>query len=152
MRALFGGTIAVVLLGIYVWLVGFGYEIVECATRVGCTDSSVGQFKPSMAQALAEIGGLVAALVIAELAITKPGEPPASRVLATDASDRAKTLLKIVSAVYVLVWLLTGLLAYVVGLNHPDTLPAFTSVGQSWLGLAVAAAYAYFGLNRNGAV
>jgi hypothetical protein len=31
-------------------------------------------------------------------------------------------------------------------MNHPSVLPALTAVGQSWLGLAVASAYAYFGL------
>ncbi len=36
-----------------------------------------------------------------------------------------------------------------VGMNHPDVLPALTNVGQSWLGLAVAAAYGYFGLSPN---
>lgn len=147
MRALFGGTIAIVLLGMYVHLVYVGYRIVTCVAA-GCTERTAVQFNNVMEQALSVIGGLVAALVVAELAITEPGDAPAARVLATDASPTAKSLLKWVTATYVLVWLFTGLAAFIKGMYHPDALPAFTSVGQSWLGLAVAAAYAYFGLNR----
>ena len=149
MRALFGGVIAVVLLGIYVRLVAIGYLVVQCVSRPGCTQRTAEQFNDNMAQALTVIGGLVSALVIAELAITNPGDAPAARVLADDATSRSKTILKFVTAAYVLVWLLTGLAAYLVGLEHPDALPPFTSVGQSWLGLAVASAYAYFGLSRS---
>lgn len=50
--------------------------------------------------------------------------------------------------VYVLVWLIAGLVAFMKGMYHPQALPALTNVGQAWLGLAVAAAYAYFGLER----
>ena len=45
------------------------------------------------------------------------------------------------------VWLIAGLVAFIKGMYSPNVLPPFTSVGQAWLGLAVAAAYAYFGLN-----
>jgi ABC-type thiamin/hydroxymethylpyrimidine transport system permease subunit len=148
MRALFGGTIAVVLLAIYVRLVWVGYQLVSCATGGECDPRAPRDLNEGMAQALTVIGGLVSALVIAELAITQPGDAPAGRVLAADASERAKTILKFVTATYVVVWLITGLVAFLVGLNHPKVLPPFTSVGQSWLGLAVASSYAYFGLNR----
>ena len=46
--------------------------------------------------------------------------------------------------VYLAVWTLAGLAAFVVGLRHPDVLQPLTDLGQSWLGLAVAAGYAYF--------
>jgi hypothetical protein len=145
-RALFGGTIAVVLLGIYVHLVSVGYGIVTCATTANCSARQVGDFNDVMAQTLTVIGGLVSALVIAELAITKPGDAPVARVLSANLSPSSERILKVVTAVYVLVWLLTGLAAFMKGMYHPKVLPPFTSVGQSWLGLAVAAAYAYFGL------
>jgi hypothetical protein len=101
-----------------------------------------------MAQTLNVIGGLVSALVIAELAITKPGETPAARLLAADASPRSKSVLQTVTITYILVWLVAGLAAFLKGMYHPQVLPPLTSVGQSWLGLAVAAAYAYFGLKQ----
>ncbi len=146
MKAIFGGVIAVVLLGIYVHLLRVAYLIVDCVSQSGCTARTAADFNDVMAQTLAVVGGLVSALVIAELAITKPGEPPVARVLAQDASPASKTVLKVVTVAYVLVWLFTGLAAFLKGMYHPKVLPPFTSVGQSWLGLAVAAAYAYFGL------
>lgn len=146
MRALFGGLIAVVLLGIYVHLIRIGYQMVECSTTQGCVAPLPKDFNDVMAQTLTVIGGLVSALVIAELAVTKPGDAPVARALGANASDRAKSLLKIVTIVYILVWLLAGLVAFMKGMYHPKILEPFTSIGQSWLGLAVAAAYAYFGI------
>lgn len=150
MRALFGGTIAVVLLGIYVHLVSLGYGIVDCVTSPRCSARTASDFNDVMAQTLTVIGGLVSALVIAELAITKPGDAPGARVLSGTISVNAERVLKIVTAVYILVWLAAGLAAFIKGMYHPKVLPPFTSVGQSWLGLAVAAAYAYFGLQPSG--
>jgi hypothetical protein len=146
MKAVFGGAIAVVLLGIYVHLISVAYKIVNCAIQSGCTSHTVASFNDVMAQTLTVIGGLVSALVIAELAITNPGEAPIARVLSDSATPLSKTVLKAVTVTYVLVWLAAGLAAFMKGMYHPQVLPPLTSVGQSWLGLAVAAAYAYFGL------
>ncbi len=140
MRAVFGGAIAMVLLGLYVHLIWVAHRI------VGANPPPVDQFNTVMAQTLNVIGGLVSALVIAELAVTKPGQAPVARVLAGDASPMTKKVVTAVTIAYVLVWLFAGLAAFVQGMYHPTVLPALTGVGQSWLGLAVAAAYAYFGL------
>jgi hypothetical protein len=145
-QAIFGGAIAVILLGIYLHLIRLAYLVVDCATSPGCTAYPPGYFNDGMAQALAIVGGLVSALVIAELAATRPGEAPAARALADDATGRTKLILKIVSAVYVLAWMGAGLTAFFVGLYHPKELPPLTNLGQAWLGLAVASAYAYFGI------
>jgi len=146
MKAVFGGVIAVVLLGIYVHLLRVAYLIVDCASQMECTTRTPADFNDVMAQTLTVIGGLVSALVIAELAITKTGEAPAARMLSDDSSTRSKSVLKAVTLVYILVWLIAGLVAFMKGMYHPKVLPPLTSVGQSWLGLAVASAYAYFGL------
>ena len=146
MQATFGGAIAVILLGIYLHLVRVAYLVVGCVTTAGCTAYDAGTFNDGMAQALAIVGGLVSALVIAELAATQPGDPPGARALAANASDRAKSILKTVTAIYVLAWMGAGLTAFFVGLYHPKVLPPLTSLGQAWLGLAVASAYAYFGI------
>jgi len=149
MKTSFGGVIAViavVLLGIYVYLLRIAYLIVDCASQAGCTARTPADFNDVMAQTLTVIGGLISALVIAELAITKPGEAPAARMLAKGVSLSAIIVLKWVTVLYVLVWLVAGLFAFLKGMNHPKILPPFTSVGQSWLGLAVAAVYAYFGI------
>jgi hypothetical protein len=143
---MFGGAIAVILLGIYLHLIRVAYQVVACVTTTGCTKYVATFFNDGMAQALSVVGGLVSALVIAELAATKPGEAPAARALADDATDRSKFILKVVTTVYVLAWMLAGLTAFFVGLYHPKELPPLTTLGQAWLGLAVASAYAYFGI------
>ena len=144
MQAIFGGVIATILLGIYLHLIRVGYLVADCVSTAGCTKYPIEYFNDGMAQTLAGVGGLVSALVIAELAVTRPGEAPAARALAPDATDRSKTILKIVTAVYILAWVIAGLVAFFVGLYHPKALPPITSLGQAWLGLAVASAYAYF--------
>lgn len=146
MKSLAGGAIAIVLLVIYVYLIVDGCMLIQSVPD-GMPDSYLAhRFNDVMAQTLSVIGGLVSALVIAELAISKPGEPLATRILPADASTRSKRVVKWVTWLYVLVWLLAGLTAFLVGMNNPGKLPPLTSVGQSWFGLAVAAAYAYFGL------
>ena len=146
MKEIFGGSIAVILLGIYVHLLLKAGKIVECVSAANCASNLPTSFNDVMSQSLTVIGGLVSALVIAELAITQPGEAPVARALSDNATDRSKFILKAVTISYVLVWLGAGLYAFMKGMYHPQALPAFTSVGQAWLGLAVAAAYAYFGL------
>ncbi|MFC5740554.1 hypothetical protein [Dyella tabacisoli] len=146
MKATAGGAIAIVLLAIYVYLIVAGCLLVGSQAGAAADAQIPAHFNDVMSQTLSVIGGLVSALVIAELAITKPGEAPVARVLAVDASARSKNILMWVTGLYILVWLLAGLAAFMVGMNSPNKLPPLTSVGQSWFGLAVAAAYAYFGL------
>jgi hypothetical protein len=150
LKAVFGGVIAVILLGLYIYAVWAGIGVVNCASTNGCTELKVSDFTDGFGLALSTIGGLVSALVIAELAITKPGEPPGARALAPNPSDTARSVLTVVSAIYVIAWLGTGLLAFVIGvMQHPNVLVPLTDLGKAWLGLAVAAGYAYFGLNPN---
>jgi hypothetical protein len=148
MQAIFGGIIAVILLGLYVHFIRVATSIVHCSLTPACTVYPVSMFNEGMAQALSLIGGLVSALVIAELAVTKPGELPAVGAIRTAAAPNPPALLKAISLVYVLVWIAAGFLAFIQGVYHPTVLPALTTLGQAWLGLAVASAYAYFGLQR----
>lgn len=147
MRTVAGGVIAVVLLGIYAWLIVAAAGIALCR-GAGCAAPAA--FNGGMAQALAVITGLVSALVIAELAVAGAREVPAAHLLAPNAGPRAKALLRWVTAIYLLVWLVAGLAAFVIGLLRPDALPALTHVGQAWFGIAVAAAYAWLGLKPAG--
>jgi hypothetical protein len=142
-KLIFGGAIAAILLGLYVYLVGSAISVVSCTPQPACLE----EFTKPMASAMALIGGLVSALVIAELAITKPGEAPVARAISADASDARKTTVQILTFGYLAVWTLAGLAAFVVGLRYPDVLESLTALGQSWLGLAVAAGYAYFGIS-----
>jgi hypothetical protein len=60
--------------------------------------------------------------------------------------------MKVVTGAYLLIWVLIGLAAFIVGeMWHPGVLQPLTDVGLAWIGLAVAAAYAFFGINPSGA-
>lgn len=147
MRTVAGGVVAVVLLGLYAWLIATAAGIALC-TGAGCAAYTT--FDAGMTQALGVVTGLVSALVIAELAVTPAGAAPAARLLPQTAGSRARLLLRWVTAIYLLVWLVAGLAAFVIGLLHPGALPALTHVGQAWFGIAVAAAYAWLGLKPTG--
>lgn len=147
MQLVFGGLIAVILLGLYVYAVQFAFSVVNCLSTSGCTLLTTANFTDGFGTAMTTIGGLVSALVIAELAITKPGEAPMARALNAQPSAKASGTLKVVTGIYLLVWVAVGLFAYVVGaMWYPGKLQSLTDLGQSWLGLAVAGAYAYFGI------
>ena len=146
-KTIFGTVIAIILLGLYVYLVISAITTVSCTPQPDCLTG----FNDPMGSAMSLIGGLVSALVIAELAVTVPGEIPVARSLgiqpsAMAAPNRSGKVVMWVTTIYLAVWILTGLAAFVVGLRAPNVLPNLTDVGQSWLGLAVAAAYAYFEL------
>lgn len=143
-KVVFGGVLAVILLGLYVYLIGSAIAAVNCVPQPACLAS----FTRPMGSAMALIGGLVSALVIAELAVTKPGEVVLQRALdVRQPVEPQKRLLQILTTAYLAVWTLAGLAAFIVGLNHPDTLQSLSDLGNAWLGLAVAAGYAYFGIN-----
>ena len=147
MRMIFGSVIAIILLGLYVYCVAVGIFVVTCAAETGCTGWPMAKFTEGFVSTMTLTGGLVSALVIAELAITPPGSAPVARALDTDSSKLAKSGVAIVTACYLIVWAATGLSAFVVGyLQHPKTLQPLTDLGQGWLGLAIAAGYAYFGI------
>lgn len=146
MNAKAGGAVALVTLFVYVLLIVVGVQTVDCALATGCTAHPVAAFNDVMANYLSTSGGLVSALVVTELAVTKPGEIPASQLLAQSASARSKVILRWVTGIYLLVWIVAGVIALLVAMFHPTTLPALTNVGHTFFGLAIAASYAYFGV------
>jgi hypothetical protein len=152
MKLLFGGFIAIILLILYEYSVYQGVIVVMCLDTPGCTKYTADSFSPGFAHAMSLIGGLVSALVIAELAVTKPGETPVARVIGgVSAGVVLNWTLIIVTMIYLIVWVVAGLAAYVVGtMWYPGKLQPLTDLGQSWLGLAVAAAYSYFGISPAG--
>ncbi len=145
MKAIAGGVIALVLLVFYILLVHSAIDVVSCVTTSGCSDLTVASFNDVKSQAMSVLGGLVSALIISELAVAQPGETPGTRILTANAGT-AKNILRWTIWLYIVAWLITGAWAFWTGLNHPSILPALTSVGQAWLGLSVASAYAYLGL------
>lgn len=145
MKTIAGGLIALMLLFFYLILVLKASHVAACVGTKGCDVQAIGPFNDVMAQAMSMLSGLVSALIIAELAAAKPGEAPGERVLTTS-TPRAKNILRWVTGLYVVAWLFTGAWAFWMGINYPSALPALTSVGTAWIGLAVVSAYSYFGI------
>lgn len=151
MRASFGALIAALLLALYVYLVYEGAMSVYCSIADGCKAPLPKDFTSEMIVALSVVSGLVSALVIAELSLTEPGKVPVARALDSSPSATTTNAVKGLAAVYLLVWIGVGAWAFLIALKHATVLPALTNLGQAWFGLAIAAAYAYFGIRPPGA-
>lgn len=144
MRELFSTAIAVILLIIYVGLSVYGIQ------QAWGGEKNI-TFNENMAAALSLTGGLVSALVIAELSRSNPGEMMATRFVAKTFAAQNKNTVQVVTVLYLTAWLLCGVAAFSVYLlpipNDPDLkLQPIADFGQTWLGIAVGAGYAYFGV------
>jgi hypothetical protein len=145
-RLFFGGLIAIVLLILYAYATVYSILAAHCIGSGPCTDYSP-NLTEGVVTVLNLVGGLVSALVISQLAITKPLDSPGAALVETTASDTVKNGVKIVSIIYVAVWVACGLAALIVGLmKYPEAVPLLNAAAKTWLGLAVAAAYSYLGL------
>jgi hypothetical protein len=147
MRAIFGGIIAVVLLAIYIFTVGKGVDIANCLAAKCGTYPTIESFNDGMANAMSIINGLVSALVIAELSRTEPSQLPSGESVLGNTASSGNRFVKYATLAYLVIWLIVGLGAFIQGnLIHPKVLQPLTDLGQTWLGLAVASVYSYFGI------
>ena len=142
-KLIFGGLIAFVLLGLYVYCTVYAILAVNCLSGAGCR-AYTPDLTTGVVNILTVIGGLVSATVITELALTLPGKAPGARLITAKATAGWVSAITIF---YMMVWMICGVYSLVVGnLLHPDVVPVLTTAGKEWLGLAVAAAYSYFGV------
>ena len=145
-RLVFGTLVAFILLGFYIYAVYVAIAVAQCLSQTGCTTYNRGDLTGGITLVLTLVGGLISALVIGELAITKPGEAPAARMI-QGGTALAENVVKIVAAIYIVAWLAVGVFAFVVGvMQHDGVVQQLTDLGKSWIGLVVAAAYSYFGV------
>ena len=138
-QAIFSGVVAYILLALYVGIVGYmGYMVAAYQTK---------EFTAGVTYIVTTVGGLVSALVVGKLAITPPKAPPALFTAAAAAGGGPDPLNVWLTVAFMVVWLLAGLAALVVGvLLYSDVNQLLAGIGTNWLGLAVAAGYAYFGV------
>jgi hypothetical protein len=140
----FGGFIAVVLLLLFsattfymayhVWQTCGGKTLEACPAIL---------FGDGLTYVVTTVGGLVSALVIARLSVTEPGKTPSVVPGTTEATAVTTTI----AILYLLGWMATGLTALVLGVMiYPKANQTLSDLGTTWLGLAVSAAYAYFGI------
>ncbi|UVC07982.1 hypothetical protein IHQ71_22850 [Rhizobium sp. TH2] len=141
----FGGILAVLLLFLY-----SGSTIYMLSTVVGtCSGVATGCsviFGPGLTYITATVGGLVSALIIATLGASDPGgQVRVGNFEPTTTTAESRT--NIVVIVYLFAWMLTGLGALIVGVMiYSGASEVLSTIGSTWLGLAVSAAYAYFGI------
>jgi len=144
MKYLVGFIITYLLLFFYAYATYQGIAVVLCAAHRQCSPDS---FSHELAYVLTTVGGLISALIVSELAITPPQKLPLARVFG-GMKPGPQTLLALATYTYVAIWLVAGASAFVVGfLIHPHVVEPLTNVGTAWFGIAVAAAYSYFGIN-----
>jgi|WetSurSiteA1Bulk_404760.scaffolds.fasta_scaffold17458_1 hypothetical protein len=146
---IFGGAIAGTLLILYTFALTYMSVLVFRAGQVR-PDKAI-EFSSGLTYVSTMIGGLVAALVIAKLAITKPGKNPGVMRISADENGMPNEWVTRLSIAYLVIWLVTGLLALVVGtMLYPNVNQTLNDIGTTWLGLAVASGYAYFGIKPEG--
>jgi len=142
---MFGGAIAGTLLILYAFSLIYMSVLVFQAGYVK-PDRAI-EFSSGLVYVATTIGGLVSALVIAKLAITKPGKNPGIMRMAVNADGEPNLWVTRLSIAYLIIWLVVGLLALVVGaMLYPNVNQTLNDLGTTWLGLAVASGYAYFGI------
>lgn len=143
-KTIMGGLLACILLGIYAFLM---WLAISAALEPDCDLVCQGKhFTDKMAAALMTIGTLVSGVIIAELAITRPTQTPGVRLLDSSSSRAAIQGLKIVVYAYLAIWLVCGLTAFLVGLVKDVVHKPLLDAGNAWLGLALSAGYAFFGI------
>lgn len=136
-----GGVLAFTLLGLYLYAVAASLIQAVACLKAPCS------LDDGTALLLQTIGALVSAVVVSELAVTKPGDAPGAGIAAaSQLSPRGVMAVKTLAFVYIVAWLVSGVALVIVGIWHPGV-PQVSSAGKEWLGFAIASAYAYFGVN-----
>jgi len=142
-KFIIGGIISYILLILYsVIAVYIIIKVIECSHDISC--SSV-DLHPGLVYVLTTVGGLVSALVVSRMTITTPGSDPA---VFSHFGEGQPSVVNFIVWCYLLIWTFTGLATLVVGvIIFPDSCKTLSDFGTTWLGLAVAAGYAYFNID-----
>jgi len=136
-RLIVGAAISGALLGLYGFVL---FDAIQYARGASPKFPTEGAF-----WVMNTIGGLVSALVAAQLALApRPGEQARLFVLGGAPADTKATA---IALLYLGVWLVLGFAAVIFGLiRYEHVLLPLADFAKAWIGLAVAAAYAFFGL------
>jgi Na+/phosphate symporter len=117
----------------------------QCRTDKACAAAFHARRIEGVNVILNLVGGLVSALVVAELAITRPGEWPSAQIVRRRPTK--PRIIKVISTSFIIVWLLGGAAAVLMYLLYPNAIPTTLSeFAKAWLGLALASAYSYLGI------
>lgn len=144
-QLLFGGFLATILLAFYIWSIFDAIEIARCA-------SNCRAYTDNMSFLLNAIGGLISATVVGSLGVTQPGDFPHRAMFSQNLTGVSQSIASYMPSAYILVWIVCGVVMVVYGFvpDSPNTPPALAAQAKVWLGTAIAAVYAYFGIKPNG--
>jgi hypothetical protein len=151
----FGASLAITLLLLWVatvlWFVVIAFADDGCNVGVSVSNATSDRYQcPTSAfvQVHNVTFGLVSAAVVAHLANATPGRSPSRRLtMEMDVNDKLNICCtEFTSALYVTSWGVFGLLALIVG-SLSNNAVVLRSTGFSFLGNAIAATYAYFGID-----
>lgn len=143
-QLIFGGILATILLGFYIWSIFDGVAIAMwCAPGANCSN----QYSANMAFLLNTLGGLISATVVGVLGATQTGEYPGVKSFSKNLSGTFQTVAAFMPSFYILVWIISGVVIVIYGfVLHPDAVEPMSAQAKVWLGTAVASVYAYFGI------
>jgi len=160
----FGAVLAFILLFLYAATVSMMISaVVRCEaenenadpaeTAVPIDECIAGKVTGGMEYIVTTVAGLVSAVVVAQLAVTPPGQSPTTGLVPKPKAgepDKHPWLRRLGSAVvwfYLGIWLATGLSSLVVGVMlYTDAYSTLSDLGTTWLGLAVSGTLAYLGI------
>jgi hypothetical protein len=142
-KLIVGGIIAYLLLGLYSGITAYViFKVIECSKDYSCSKVELHQ---GLVFVLNTVGGLVSALVVSRMTITAPGSDPAAF---RNNGEEQSLLVNIIVWCYLIIWTFTGLATLITGvIIFPETCKTLSDFGTTWLGLAVAAGYAYFNID-----
>jgi hypothetical protein len=142
-KFIIGGMIAYILLALYSGIaVYIIIKVIECSRDPNCTNIDL---HSGLIYVLTTVSGLVSALVVSRMTIIIPGSDPG---VFLNLGEGQPLIVNIIVWCYLIIWTFTGLAALVVGvIFFPDVCKTLSDIGTTWLGLAVAAGYAYFNID-----
>lgn len=143
-QLLFGGLLATILLGFFIWSIVDGVSIASsCKSSSNCTN----EFSANMSFLLNSLGGLIAATVVGVLGATQPGEYPSKNLFEKNLTGIVKSVAAYMPSFYILVWIVCGVVMVIFGfILYPEAVAPLNAQAKVWLGTAIAAVYAYFGI------
>ncbi|MEO0621295.1 MAG: hypothetical protein AAFU49_09640 [Pseudomonadota bacterium] len=144
----FSAALVLVLLALYAGLAGgMILEIYQsCSKDPTGSREEIGGFSEGYKIVLTTVAGLVSALVVAKLSVSTTNDPQELSVIQFK-TRAARIMNNAIVVVYLAVWAVVGLAALIFGVVLYDrAIQTINDLGTTWLGVAVAAGYAYFNL------
>ncbi|HMS41716.1 MAG TPA: hypothetical protein PKE69_15905 [Pyrinomonadaceae bacterium] len=144
-QLLFGGILAVLVLGLYGYSV---YEAVDLAKECGDINGCSKTLSGNLTLFFNVIGGLISAVVVGVLGSTNLGEFPAKEAFEKNLKGYTAIIAGYMPSVFILFWIICGVYMILFGFMsfNNDPVPQLTVQTKAWIGTALGAVYAYFGI------